>query len=151
MRSRAVIIKGGEILLVRRIKNGEEYFVFPGGGAEGDEDPVQTLIREVREELGLSIYSPRFLFRLEQEDEPSCFFLVTKFSGEPVIGGEEKERMTPDNQYHVAWLPIGRALALPSLYPEEAKQKLAEILPGINRAEFPEVGPLCPGGPTSTD
>jgi ADP-ribose pyrophosphatase YjhB (NUDIX family) len=33
-RAAAVIIKDGKILLMRRVKNGREYFVFPGGGIE---------------------------------------------------------------------------------------------------------------------
>ncbi len=34
MRVAAVIIKDDKILLIRRIKNGQEYYVFPGGGVK---------------------------------------------------------------------------------------------------------------------
>ena len=37
-----------QILLIHRWKNGEEYFVIPGGGAESGETAVQSAQREIR-------------------------------------------------------------------------------------------------------
>ena len=56
-----------QILLIHRWKNGEEYFVIPGGGAESGETAVQIAQREIREELGWSLsekqLQPAFTFR----------------------------------------------------------------------------------------
>ena len=40
-----------QILLIHRWKNGEEYFVIPGGGAESDETAVQSAQREIQIKL----------------------------------------------------------------------------------------------------
>ena len=44
-----------QILLIHRWKNGEEYFVIPGGGAESGETAVQAAQREIQEELGWNL------------------------------------------------------------------------------------------------
>jgi 8-oxo-dGTP diphosphatase len=43
----------GRLLLVR--KRGTSAFMLPGGKIEPDEEPVDALVRELREELGLVI------------------------------------------------------------------------------------------------
>jgi len=50
---RGIIIKDGKIALVHSIKY--DYYKFPGGGKHPDENNTETLIREVREETGLSV------------------------------------------------------------------------------------------------
>lgn len=51
--ARAIIIKDNKIALV--YSNKEKYFKFPGGGIQGDEDKIDALIREVKEEVGLIV------------------------------------------------------------------------------------------------
>lgn len=51
--ARAVIFKGDKIALVYAAK--EKYYKFPGGGIHEDEDMREALIREVKEETGLSV------------------------------------------------------------------------------------------------
>lgn len=54
--SSAIIIKNGQLLLVKRAhKPRVGYWDFPGGFIEMDETPQQAVIREVREELGVTI------------------------------------------------------------------------------------------------
>jgi 8-oxo-dGTP pyrophosphatase MutT (NUDIX family) len=50
---RGVIIKDGKIALVYSKKY--DYYKFPGGGIENNEDHITTLKREVLEETGLTI------------------------------------------------------------------------------------------------
>uniref|UniRef100_UPI001CC9FCA5 NUDIX domain-containing protein n=1 Tax=Escherichia coli TaxID=562 RepID=UPI001CC9FCA5 len=54
-RGAAVIIEVQEVALIKRNRDGEEYFVFPGGGIEKGESPEQATIREAFEELGVRI------------------------------------------------------------------------------------------------
>ena len=42
---RAIIIKGDKILLMHRKKDGEEFWVYPGGHLELGETPEQAMIR----------------------------------------------------------------------------------------------------------
>ncbi len=46
-----VIIKAGKLLVSKDGK--DDFYKIPGGRPEGDETPIQTLIREVMEETGL--------------------------------------------------------------------------------------------------
>ena len=50
---RGIIIRNGKVALVHSLKY--DYYNFPGGGIEGDEDHIRTLIREVGEETGLRV------------------------------------------------------------------------------------------------
>ena len=50
---RAVIKKDGRFAMVHSRKY--DYYKFPGGGIEAGEDHVSALIREVREETGLTV------------------------------------------------------------------------------------------------
>ncbi len=52
---RAIIIHGGKIAMVHSVKY--DYYKFPGGGIEGDESHIETLVRETMEEAGLSVDS----------------------------------------------------------------------------------------------
>ncbi len=50
---RAVIRKGDKLVMAYSVRDG--YYKFPGGGMEENEDHRDTLIREVREEVGLNV------------------------------------------------------------------------------------------------
>lgn len=50
---RAIIQNKGKILLCKKI--GKNYYFFPGGHVEFGESLNQSLIREIKEELGLKI------------------------------------------------------------------------------------------------
>lgn len=51
--ARSIIIRNGRIAMVHSLKY--DYYKFPGGGIEAGEDPIRTVIRETREEAGLSV------------------------------------------------------------------------------------------------
>jgi ADP-ribose pyrophosphatase YjhB (NUDIX family) len=127
-RAVAVIIKGGKILLMGRIKNGQQYFVFPGGGVEKDEKISSALIREIKEEFNIDVKIEKPLFRIKNQGRQEFYFLVKKFIGIPEISGEEKERMNKNNQYFPAWFDLKKAIKLPNLYPEQAKQKVENLI-----------------------
>ena len=50
---RGIILKEGKIALVHSLKY--DYYKFPGGGCEKNENHHATLIREVKEETGLAV------------------------------------------------------------------------------------------------
>ncbi len=51
--ARAIIIQDRKVAMVYSRKY--DYYKFPGGGIEKDEDPVRAMIRETAEEAGLSV------------------------------------------------------------------------------------------------
>jgi len=126
-RAVAIIIKDRKVLLMHRIKNGKEYFVFPGGGVEEGESLEQAVVREIKEELGLDVKIEKELFVIENQGRQEVYFLVKSFTGKPKLGGEEKERMSKNNQYFPVWLKIDEAINLLNLYPEQAKDKLKNL------------------------
>ena len=70
----ALMTPDGRVLLVRRAYPPYDW-VLPGGNAEADESPVQTLRREVREELGLEIEVERLAGIYYQPDHRAGEFI----------------------------------------------------------------------------
>ena len=131
----AVIVKNGKILLIRRVKPGEEYFIIPGGGVDEGETQEEALIREVKEELTLDVVKHKFLFSIENIEVPQKitihkgnrnehFYLIEEHTGTPEIGGPEKERMNENNQYHIEWVEIKRMLQMKNIFPESGIELL---------------------------
>lgn len=127
MRVVGIIIKDGKILLLRRVKNGQEYYVFPGGGMEEGETQEEALRREMKEETSLDIVNPEKIFEIDNRGVIEIYYLITEFTGTPEIGGPEKERMNEQNQYYPEWLGLLNAAELKNLFPREAVAKLRRL------------------------
>lgn len=67
--ARAILIHGDKMLLMRRNKQGSDYYTLVGGKINSNETPEQGLRREVKEETGLDISSARLVFT-EKHPEP---------------------------------------------------------------------------------
>jgi mutator protein MutT len=86
-----------EVLLVRRaIEPFRGFWALPAGYQEIDEDPVQTVVREVREEAGLEVEVHGLLDLLYVCDDPRrpanvAVFLCRTTGGVPHPGVEESE------------------------------------------------------------
>lgn len=66
-RAAGVIIKDNKILLMQRIENGLELFVFPGGNVEKGEIVEEAAVREIKEELSLDVKLDKLLFKFENK------------------------------------------------------------------------------------
>ncbi|MFT6871808.1 MAG: 8-oxo-dGTP diphosphatase [Roseivirga sp.] len=97
-----ICIKRGKILLVHHKSLGKTGSLWapPGGGMEYGESAEEALIREFKEETGLTIEIKDFLFVHEYLDRPlhgiELFFLVNTISGELKLGTDPE--MTAENQ-----------------------------------------------------
>lgn len=133
-RAAAIIIKNDEILLMHRFKDGQEYFVFPGGSIEKGESIKDAVVREIKEELCLDVKIDRLLFKMFVQTNKydsgrmSYFYLVRKFKGTPKLGGPEKRRMNKNNQYYPEWKSLNQLKKLTNLYPKEAKNRVEKFM-----------------------
>lgn len=88
--SRCIIFAKDQILLIYRERENESYYVFPGGKIEEDETKEDCIIRECREELGVTIKVKKYLYKVMGKNFIQHFFLCEWISGELGTGDEEE-------------------------------------------------------------
>ena len=120
----AIVTHGKNILLIYRFKNGEEYYVFPGGGVEEGESVEEALLRELEEETGIiaSLMMPLCVYK---NDRLEYFFHVPCSDVETKLGGPEVDRQSEANIYRLEWIPFNKIKDLP-LVPTEMKDWIVE-------------------------
>jgi 8-oxo-dGTP diphosphatase len=131
-RVRAVIIEDEKVLLMHRFKNGQEYWVFPGGGVDDTDKSLEDgLKRECLEELGVVTEVGDFLMEK--------FYVLDGFQGQiqyfyncKIINGEVGTGTGPEwngrdvekyGTYEVVWIPISK-LKDKIVYPFEVRDKI---------------------------
>lgn len=131
-RVRAIIVDDKSILLTHRLKEGKEYYVFPGGGVEQGEDEEVALKREVEEELGVTVkIGERFALiplNIEgKEPQEEIFYLCTITGGK--LGTGNGPEFKPDTSYKgtytIEWIILENLEKL-TVLPEQVKQKILE-------------------------
>jgi 8-oxo-dGTP diphosphatase len=117
-----VVIREGKLLLIHRLRDGNEYWVFPGGGVEEGEDYETALTREMMEETGLKLVSYQRLFDQLEKDGSRCIFYSCELEpGEPRLGGPELEEQSLNNQHHLEWITLEQLSGLGMVYPHPAQ------------------------------
>lgn len=146
----AVIERGGKVLISRRpetVHQGGKW-EFPGGKLESTESAAQALVRELREELGITPLEYRPLIQVYYEYPQKRVLLdvwrVSRFAGEACgREGQATQWLSPerlgDYEFPAANLPVISAARLPDRYvitpPQIASKSrllsmLEAILPG---------------------
>ena len=84
-----LLIKKGKLLLGLRPsekKREREIWEFPGGSVEAGENPEQTMVRELKEELGIEVLKSNLALCLcdhkKKYSRLIVFFYVTRWKGE---------------------------------------------------------------------
>ncbi len=129
--SRAIIIRGDQLLVMKRNKRGDRFFTLPGGSIDPGETAEQAAEREVREEASIECKAVREVYheRVEEFGE-TYYYLCDYVSGEPALDpkSEEATRSEKDNNYYKPmWLEI-RALEDVVLLPRNVAHKLENDL-----------------------
>lgn len=62
-------------------ESAQKLFCFPGGSSQGNEDPIETVIREAREELGISLRNDQIYYlgpncESDSENDYECHLFV---------------------------------------------------------------------------
>ncbi len=123
-RSVGIIIKGRNILLIKRNKNGELFYVLPGGGVKEGETPENACIREIKEETTLQVNRLQEFYIIEDKENPEIYFLITDFIGLPQA--DDFKKKSPSNTYDLEWLPLSQ-LASIDLRPEIISRIIATL------------------------
>lgn len=90
-----ILRKGDEILLMRRQGSGyyDGWYSVPAGHVEAGELPLEALVREIKEELGITLdreyaHFAHVMYRTKHDetgDRADYFFVATRWEGEPAI------------------------------------------------------------------
>jgi 8-oxo-dGTP diphosphatase len=138
IRAGAIVIRDGQILLMHRIRDGQEFYVFPGGGVDPGETIQQGIAREVMEETNQIVTVEHILYHHDLIDDSDQYFGLCHHvgGGEVKLTGEELDRNTPENHYAPGWLPIADIATL-TLYPTMIRDWLVEDYPAITKGEKP--------------
>lgn len=140
IRAVAMVVDHGSILLMRRVSQGREYYVFPGGGVEANESVEDAVVREVREEASLAVQIEWPLYHHVYDDSSEHWFYLCRYiSGHPQLGqGNEMESMraNPGELYEPFWCEIDR-LSEMLIYPLEIRDWfVADYHAGLSREQL---------------
>ncbi|ELB2137382.1 NUDIX domain-containing protein [Vibrio parahaemolyticus] len=115
--------ENAEILLIKRFKEGRNYWVFPGGGVEAEELLEQAIVREVFEETSLRIDNYQEIFSVVNRGRKEHFYLVNVLFFEPKLSshGPERQTQSSSNRYELTWVKLND-LSKFDLVPVEAKE-----------------------------
>lgn len=107
---RGIVIKDKNILLIKRIKKERTYYVIPGGGLEKNETLEEGVIREVKEELGITVSVGNLIGTDDFQNTRHYFFDCTYQSG--ILGtGTGPEYTDPNYEGEGQYIPIAIPLA----------------------------------------
>ena len=115
----AIINRGGRILLARRCDGGprDGSWEFPGGKIEADETPEEALVREIREELGVTISTGRQIGVVDWDYAEISVRLIGISATLAENGIETSDLVDHDR---VVWVSAEQARLLPLLPADEA-------------------------------
>ena len=135
--SRGILIENGKILLIHRIKDDQEYYVVPGGGIENLENYIETVIRELKEEVGINVQvlNEKPIMKFKDEIGIQYYFLVRRISGN-IGSGNRPEFNSPDyankGNYIVDLIDI-KDIDKINLVPISVKNELINIINNLNK------------------
>ncbi|MED1566707.1 NUDIX hydrolase [Bacillus paramycoides] len=108
-RGAAIIVQDDKIALIKRVRESEVYFVFPGGGIEEGETPEEATKREVYEELGIHIQVKNLIAKVEYKGT-EYYYDAYVTGGVFGSGNGEEFELKDRGSYIPVWLPIKELL-----------------------------------------
>lgn len=112
----AIILDAGRLLVVRKKGADRSEYIIPGGKPEGSEEPKQTLVRELQEELQVGVMSISYFATFREtaifERVPMTMAVyVTEVVGTPVAAAEIDDIQWIDRYYAKSGIALGTVLS----------------------------------------
>ena len=106
VRCSAVVFRGREVLLVRRVREDRDEWVLPGGTPRPGESMAACARRETLEETGLAVEPARIAFVVESQGPRSGLHTVDLvFLATQSVPGERPRSLEPD--LSARFVPLG--------------------------------------------
>ena len=130
-----IFMQGGIALMhrteVKKRKDYQNYYTFPGGGLEEGETEEEGTIREIKEELGINVKVVKKLYEMNSEkfDQREIFYLCEYIDGEfgtgngPEFSGDPNYK---DSGNYIPEIISKEKIRDILLLPLEIKEKLLE-------------------------
>lgn len=109
IRCRGVLVHNNKLLVVRHKHQDIEadFYALPGGHLEYGENPQECMVREIKEELGISPAIGRLLYihtLVPHEGAQSIEFFFEVTNGEEFVRHEEREKTHAHEIAEVSWV-----------------------------------------------
>lgn len=127
-RGSVVLIENNKVGLIKRIKDGSVYYVFPGGGIEDGETPEAATKREALEELGVEVKVNECIAKIEFNGT-QYFFLskIIKGTFGTGKGVEFTDKNRDEGTYLPMWIDI-EMLSSIDVVPKEVASKVQALI-----------------------
>lgn len=123
LRVGAIIVVEDKLVTMYREFDNRKYYTFPGGGIKDYETEVECVIREVKEEFGISVAPIEKLYDYENGISKESFYLCVWLTGIFGTGtGEEFKQNNIFGEYKPTFIDIKDIPSLP-LMPKEIATK----------------------------
>jgi 8-oxo-dGTP diphosphatase len=126
-RAAGVVIHDDKLLVMYRVRDKQEFYVFPGGGIDNGETLEQAVERELLEETSINVKVGILLYEFRLNNGDIHYYYKCEYlNGTPALNldtNEYKESLLGYNYYKPMWLPVDE-VSKTILYPEDAKKAL---------------------------
>lgn len=123
-----LIVENVKVAIIRRVRDGIIYYVFPGDGIEKGETPEEAAKREAFEELGVEVVVNECIVKIEYNGT-QYFFLSEIING--TFGTGQGEEYTDKERNKRIYLPMRidiKRLSSLDVKPREIVLKVQNLL-----------------------
>lgn len=138
IRAGGIVVCDGKVLMIHRIRNDQEYYVFPGGGVDPGETVQQGIVREILEETNQNVVVEHILYHLDFIDDSDQYYGLCHYigGGDLRLNGPEAEKQSDTNRHIPVWAPIENLLHM-DVYPVIIRDWFVTDYPAILQGEKP--------------